>query len=94
MKSEDIDEFVDNGGSVLTIAKMDTLHHPGRGELPPRRVNLDIPEWVVNELDRTASIIGVTRQSLIKMWLVDRLQESGVRLPGSSKPPTTPSHIS
>ncbi|WP_039989255.1 type II toxin-antitoxin system BrnA family antitoxin [Paraglaciecola arctica] len=39
-----------------------------------KRINVDFPEWVVNSLDREASRIGVTRQSIIKMWLVERLE--------------------
>lgn len=95
MTSDEFDKYFDEGGSVMPFAKMETLHRPGRGELPPRRVNLDMPEWVVNELDRTASTIGVTRQSLIKMWLVDRLRESGVRLPvpPASSTTTTITHV-
>jgi len=41
---------------------------------------VDVPAWVVESLDREAARIGVTRQSIIKVWLVERLQaESGDR---------------
>jgi hypothetical protein len=30
---------------------------------------------LVDSLDREASRIGVTRQSIIKLWLVERLEE-------------------
>jgi len=36
---------------------------------------VDFPSWVVDSLDREASRIGVTRQSIIKLWLVERLEE-------------------
>jgi hypothetical protein len=36
-------------------------------------VNVDFPEWMVHSLDREAQRLGVTRQSLIKMWLAKRL---------------------
>lgn len=35
---------------------------------------MDFPAWVVESLDREAARIGVTRQSIIKVWLVERLQ--------------------
>ena len=40
-----------------------------------KRVNVDFPSWVIDLLDREASRIGVTRQSIIKLWLVERLEE-------------------
>lgn len=38
-----------------------------------RRITLDMPEWALKDLDGEASRRGVTRQSLIKNWLIDRL---------------------
>jgi hypothetical protein len=38
-----------------------------------KRVNLDIPVWAIKELDRESSRRGITRQSLIKTWLIDKL---------------------
>ena len=40
-----------------------------------KRVNVDFPQWVVDALDKEADRVGVTRQSVIKMWLVERLEE-------------------
>jgi len=42
-----------------------------------KRINVDFPSWVLEALDREAARIGVTRQSIIKVWLVERL-EAGV----------------
>ena len=39
-----------------------------------KRVNVDFPAWVVAGLDRQARHLGVTRQSLIKLWIAERLQ--------------------
>jgi hypothetical protein len=39
----------------------------------PKRVNVDFPAWMVHSLDQEARRLGVTRQSLIKLWLADRL---------------------
>jgi len=41
----------------------------------PRRVNVDFPGWMVDSLDREARRMGVTRQSLIKLWLADKLSQ-------------------
>jgi hypothetical protein len=45
-----------------------------RVNLAQRRINVDFPAWVVESLDREAARIGITRQSLIKVWLVERLR--------------------
>ena len=47
-----------------------------RVNLEARRVNVDFPAWVVDALDREARLRGVPRQSLIKLWIADRLQET------------------
>jgi hypothetical protein len=41
-----------------------------------KRVNVDFPTWMVRELDLEARRVGVTRQSIIKMWLAERLEHS------------------
>jgi hypothetical protein len=39
-----------------------------------RRVNVDFPAWMVESLDREARRLGVTRQSVIKIWIAERLE--------------------
>ena len=43
-----------------------------------KRVNVDFPVWMIESLDREASKIGVTRQSIIKVWLAERLEALAV----------------
>ena len=40
-----------------------------------KRVNVDFPTWMIESLDREAGKLGVTRQSIIKVWLADRLEQ-------------------
>jgi hypothetical protein len=40
-----------------------------------RRVNVDFPTWMIESLDREAGKLGVTRQSVIKIWLAERLEK-------------------
>ena len=40
-----------------------------------KKVNVDFPEWVIKSLDQEAKKIGVTRQSIIKVWIAERLKE-------------------
>ncbi len=46
-----------------------------------KRVNVDFPTWMVDSLDREASKLGVTRQSVIKVWLAERLESTASKLP-------------
>jgi hypothetical protein len=44
-------------------------------ETDNKRVGVDLPPWAIRALDREAARRGITRQSLIKTWLVDRLDQ-------------------
>jgi predicted DNA binding CopG/RHH family protein len=46
-----------------------------------KRVNVDFPTWMIDSLDREASKLGVTRQSVIKVWLAERLEASASNSP-------------
>ena len=46
-----------------------------------KRVNVDFPTWMVESLDREASKLGVTRQSVIKVWLAERIQATNSHVP-------------
>ena len=46
-----------------------------------KRVNVDFPTWMIDSLDREASKLGVTRQSVIKIWLAERLELTASKLP-------------
>jgi hypothetical protein len=72
MKTKDFDEKFDRGESVEEVLDYSTARRPG---LEQKRVNVDIPVWMIESLDREAKRIGVTRQSIIKMWLAERLEK-------------------
>jgi hypothetical protein len=70
MKAKTFDRKFDSGGKILD--KVD-LNKARRVSTAAKRVNVDFPAWMVDSLDREARRVGVTRQSLIKLWLADRL---------------------
>ena len=70
MKSSDFDRRFDAGESVLEALDLTAAR---RERLGQKRVNVDFPLWMVEELDRQATRLGVTRQSIIKVWLAERL---------------------
>jgi len=74
MKAEEFDEKFDAGEDIITYLDMNTIRRPGYEE---RRVNVDFPTWMIEALDREAARIGVTRQSIIKVWIAERLEQHG-----------------
>ncbi len=72
MKAKDFDHEFDAGGSILD--QLD-LGRAKRAGLDVKRVNVDFPSWMVESLDHEAQRVGVTRQSLIKLWLADKLAD-------------------
>lgn len=71
MKAKDFDQKFDHGKKDI-IDDLD-LSTARRSNQEQKRINVDFPSWVVASLDREAARIGVTRQSIIKVWLVERL---------------------
>ncbi len=71
MKATEFDARFDSGDVDVT-ADLD-VSEARRPLRSPRRVNVDFPAWMVESLDREAARLGVTRQSVIKMWIAERL---------------------
>ena len=40
-----------------------------------KKINLDLPDGMVREIDRVAERAGVSRQPLLKIWIHERLKE-------------------
>ncbi|HEY0303056.1 MAG TPA: hypothetical protein VGC36_17040 [Rhizomicrobium sp.] len=74
MKASEFDKMFDDGEDISHLVDWKSARRPA---LEARRVNVDFPDWMVKALDREANRIGVTRQSLIKLWLADRLEAAG-----------------
>lgn len=72
MKARDFDKKFQEGQEDI-VGDLD-LSTARRVNQEAKRINVDFPSWVVESLDREAARIGVTRQSIIKVWLVERLQ--------------------
>ena len=73
MKAEDFDKKFDQGKSVIAHLDMAKARRP---ELEQKRVNVDFPLWMIHSLDKEAKRLGVPRQSIIKVWLAERLQQT------------------
>jgi hypothetical protein len=73
MKASEFDQAFDDGDSVLAALDVSKAK---RVMQDPKRVNVDFPAWMIDSLDKEASRVGVTRQSIIKMWLAERLESN------------------
>ena len=73
MKAEEFDKLFDDGEDITHLLDLSSTKRPNQEQ---KRVNVDFPKWMVNQLDMEARRIGVTRQSIIKMWLAERLERT------------------
>ena len=71
MKADEFDTKFDTGQDVTGDLDLSAVRRPHQ---EARRVNVDFPSWMVESLDREAKHLGVTRQSVIKMWIAERLE--------------------
>ena len=70
MKAAEFDAAFEAGKDLSAVLDWSKAKRPND---QARRVNVDFPAWVVEGLDKQARHLGVTRQSLIKMWIAERL---------------------
>lgn len=73
MKARKFDKDFDAGKSVVDALDLDEARRPRQEQ---KRVNVDFPTWMIEQLDNEAGRLGVTRQSIIKVWLAERLEHS------------------
>jgi hypothetical protein len=72
ISSKQFDAKFDAGEDVTSHLDLARARRPGQ---KPQRLSVDAPAWMVELLDREARRLGITRQSLIKVWLAERLEK-------------------
>ncbi|HZX47922.1 MAG TPA: CopG family transcriptional regulator [Nitrospirota bacterium] len=73
MKAREFDKKFDEGEDISKYLDLSKARRPEREQ---KRVNVDFPLWMINLLDKEASRIGVPRQSIIKVWVAERLEKA------------------
>jgi hypothetical protein len=83
--AQEFDRRFDEGEDIFDLADIDeeSIRRPG---LESQRINLDLPRHFLEKLDQEADVRGITRQSLIKSWLFDRLKLEGAEPEEEPKP--------
>ena len=71
-KASDFDKKFDDGEDVIAQLDLAKARRPAEEQ---KRINMDVPVWMLAALDREAKRLGVTRQAIIKMWVAERLQK-------------------
>ena len=71
----EFEEKFDASEDVIKYLDFGKASRPG---LEQRRVSVDFPEWMIDQLDRIARRLGVTRQSVIKVFISEKLKEEDI----------------
>jgi biotin operon repressor len=72
MKAKKFDSDFDAGKDVSSVLDLSRIKKPNQEQ---KRVNVDFPIWMIHSLDKEAARLGVTRQTIIKVWLAERLEQ-------------------
>jgi len=72
MKASELDKRFDEGKDISAHLDVAKARRPNQEQ---RRVNVDFPLWMIHLLDKEARRLGVPRQSIIKVWVAERLEK-------------------
>lgn len=73
MKAEEFDKKFDDNEEIVGHLDLSKARRP---EQEQKRVNVDFPIWMIQQLDKEAKRLGVPRQSVIKVWVAERLRKA------------------
>lgn len=73
MNAEEFEKKFDENEDISSYLDVSRAHRP---EQEQKRVNVDFPLWMIHQLDREAKRLGVPRQSIIKVWVSERLKKA------------------
>ena len=90
ISAEDFDRLFDEGGDISPYIDWSKARRPN---LEIKRVNVDLPQWMINAFDREAARLGVTRQSVIKTWLAEKIEERQAKAAAAAGAPARRRHV-
>ena len=73
MRAKEFDKKFDEGGDISQRLDLSKTRRPVQEQ---KRVNVDFPLWMIHQLDKEAKRLGVPRQSIIKVWVAERLEKA------------------
>jgi hypothetical protein len=69
--AREFDTLFDQGEDILEYLDLENSERP---EMQTKRVSVDFPVWIIHKLDKEASLLGITRQSVIKFWISEKIR--------------------
>jgi len=75
MKAKEFDRKFDMGEDISNCLDLSKAKRPAQEQ---KRINIEFPLWMIQSLDKEAKRLGVPRQSIIKVWLAERLQKANL----------------
>jgi macrodomain Ter protein organizer (MatP/YcbG family) len=72
MKAKEFDKRFAEGEDISQYLEVSKARRPQQEQ---KRVNVDFPLWMIHQLDKEAKRLGVPRQSIIKVWVAERLKK-------------------
>lgn len=72
VKAQDFDKKFDEGEDISQHLDVKKARRPEQAQ---KRVNVDFPLWMIQQLDKEARRLGVPRQAIIKVWVAERLEK-------------------
>jgi hypothetical protein len=73
MGAEELDRKFDAGEDISQYLDFSKARRTGQEQ---KRVNVDFPVWMIRGLGKAAKRLGVPRQSIIKVWVAERLEKT------------------
>jgi macrodomain Ter protein organizer (MatP/YcbG family) len=73
MKAKEFDKKFDEGEDITKYLDVSKTYRPDQEQ---KRVNVDFPLWMIQQLDKEAKRLGVPRQSIIKVFVAERLRKA------------------
>ena len=71
IKAGEFDKAFDEGRNVTKYLDLKSA----KARHPLQRINIDIPQEILEKVDREATRIGVTRTSLVKLWIAKHVDQ-------------------
>jgi len=72
MKAKELEKKFDNNEDITKYLDVSKARRPVQEQ---KRVNVDFPTWMIHSLDKEAKRLGIPRQSIIKVWIAERLEK-------------------
>ena len=72
MKANEFEKEFNENKNIIKHLDLSNMKRPKQEQ---KRVNVDFPIWMIDLLDKEAKRLGVPRQSIIKVWVAERLEK-------------------